>query len=297
MRISALFTGVALAAFSLAAAAPALAQQRSFDDVEIKTTKLADGLYELEGAGGNIGLSVGEDGVLMIDDQFAPLTPKIKAAIEAITDQPVKFVINTHYHPDHTGGNEAWGNMDAIIVAQKNVRERLKPQTMGDEPRFGAAALPVITVAEGATFHWNGDTITAHHLPNAHTDGDIALFFHKANVIHMGDVWRTVSYPRVDGRGGGSMKGIIDGLDYVVSIAGPDTRFLPGHGVVSSRDDVAEVVAMMKTIWNRVAEAKTDGKSLEKIKASKPTKEFDARWATEQLPGDLIVEQIYNELP
>jgi len=287
---------VATVLLAMGLAAPATAQQRNFDDVEIKTTQLADGFYELEGAGGNIGLSVGEDGVLMIDDQFAPLTPRIKAAIAGITDQPVTFLINTHHHGDHVGGNEQWGEMDAIIVAQDNVRERLKAQTTNGQPAFGAAALPVITIAEDATFHWNGDTISVHHIPHAHTDGDIILFFHNANIIHTGDVWRTVSYPRVDGMGGGSMKGIIDGLEYMVSLGDADTKYLPGHGVVSSRDDLQAVVDMMKTIWSRVAQAKAAGKSLDEVKAMKPTSEFDAQWATEQLPGDLIVEQIYNEL-
>jgi glyoxylase-like metal-dependent hydrolase (beta-lactamase superfamily II) len=292
MRIS----SMALAVLAVCLSGPAMAQRPDFDAVEIKTTKLADGLYELEGAGGNIGLSVGEDGVLMIDDEFAPLTPKIKAAIEAITDDPVRFLINTHHHGDHTGGNEQWGGMDAIIVAQDNVRERLKAQTMGDDPAFGAAALPVITIAEDATFHWNGDTISLHHIPHAHTDGDIILYFHKANLVHTGDVWRTVSYPRVDAPGGGSMKGIIDGLDYLISLGGPDTRYLPGHGVVSSRSDIVEVRDMMKVIWSRVADAKAAGKSLDDIKAMAVTSEYDGKWATEALPGSLIVEQIYSEL-
>lgn len=283
----------AVAAFCVASlsAGAALAQQRSFDNVKIKVIKLADNFYELEGAGGNIGLSVGDDGPMLIDDQFAPLTDKIKAAIATITKKPVRLLVNTHHHPDHTGGNAQWGDMGALIIAQKNVRDHL---IAAKQPM---PALPVISLGEAATFHWNGDEVSVHHIPHAHTDGDIVLFFHKANVIHTGDVWRTVSYPRVDVKGGGSMKGIIDGLEYLAAIGGPDTKYLPGHGVVSSRDDIIKVANMMKDIWNHVAAAKKAGMSSGEAQAVGITAPYDAKWATKALPGTLIVQQIYNELP
>lgn len=297
MRSSSLHKGMGLALLALCLCAPAMAQQRSFDDVEIKTTKLADGYYELEGAGGNIGLFVGEDGVFMVDDQFGPLAPKIRAAIKEITDQPVRFIVNTHYHPDHTGGNTAWAGMGAVIISHDNLRQRLEAQTTGDKPALGAAALPAITISDKATFHWNGETISLHHIPHAHTDGDLVVRFHNADVIQTGDIWRTVSYPRIDVNGGGSMKGLIAALDSLAAMGGPETRYVPGHGVVSSRADIIAVRDMMKTIWSRVADAKAAGKSLDETKAAAPTAEFDGKWATEALPGSLIVEQIYAELP
>ena len=208
-----------------------------------------------------------------------------------VTDKPVRLVVNTHHHPDHTGGNAQWGDMGALIIAQKNVRDHL---LAAKQPM---PALPVVSLAEDATFHWNGDDVTVHHIPHAHTDGDIVLYFHKADVIHTGDVFRTVSYPRVDSRGGGSMKGIIDGLDYLVSIGGPNTKYLPGHGVVSSRDDIAKVAAMMKDIWDHVAAAKKAGMSMGEAQAVAITAPYDAKWETEQLTGAAIVGQIYSELP
>lgn len=284
------------AALVLASAGPAQAQ-RNFDDVEIKTTRLADGFYMLEGAGGNIGLSVGEDGAFLIDDQFAPLTPKIKAAVEAVTDQPVTFVLNTHYHGDHTGGNEDWGDMGAVIVAQENVRARLAETAAQEDAPFGADALPVVTFHDEVTFHWNGDIISVYHLPNAHTDGDALIYFHRADIIHIGDVFRTTSYPRVDGGAGGSLQGILDGLGRVIALAGPDTKIVPGHGVVSSRNDVSAVLTMMGVIRDRIAEAKAAGKTLEEVKAMKPTAEYDERWSAGSVTGDAIIEVIYNELP
>jgi glyoxylase-like metal-dependent hydrolase (beta-lactamase superfamily II) len=225
ITISKAITVLLLSLFSGVVCVQAGDAEDEFSAVEIKTIKL----------GGNIGVSSGEDGVFMIDDQFAPLTVRIKAAIEKISDKPIRFIINTHWHYDHTGGNENHGNEDVVIVAHDNVRERLSKDGFIEAfnkkiPASPKAALPVITFNDRVTFHLNQQEIQVIHRSNAHTDGDSIVIFKSANVIHTGDTFFNTMYPFIDGSSGGSVKGVIDATDYVLSLANETTKIIPGHG-------------------------------------------------------------------
>src|ERR687895_1863000 len=227
-----------LAATVAALATPTAAAQ-TLDTVQLRTERLADGVYALRGRGGNIGVAIGSDAVFVVDDQFAPLTPKILAAIAALTDRPVRFVVNTHWHFDHTGGNENMGKAGALLVAHDNVRRRMstrqfiefiKREVLPAPP----GALPVVTFSDAVTFHINGDELMAIHLPAAHTDGDAAVYFRRANVVHMGDVY-VPSYPLVDISSGGSLSGFVRGVDRVLALINDSTKVIPGHGETSNR--------------------------------------------------------------
>ena len=219
------------------AVAPAAAPPQNFDAVQITVHKVAGNVYYLEGQGGNVGILVGDDGVLMIDDQFAPLTPKLMAAIKTLSTKAIRLLVNTHVHGDHTGGNENVGKMGISILAHDNVRVRLAKGVNGGAPA-PAAALPVITYADNMSLHLDGEDIEIGKFPPAHTDGDTYIRFPKADVIHVGDVFRTVGYPGVDGNNGGTVKGTIAALDMIIAMAGPNTKIIPGHGIVSTRDDI-----------------------------------------------------------
>jgi cyclase len=275
--------------------------QRDFSQIEITTHRLADNLYYLKGAGGNIGVSVGEDGVFLIDDQFAPLTEKILAAIQVVTDQPVRFLFNTHHHGDHTGGNQNLGKAGVVIVAHENVRVLLKNGlTSGDLDRLltadQRAGLPVLTYTDSVRFHLNGENIHAFHIGPGHTNADSFVHFQNANVIHTGDVFRTTGYPFVDGNASGSFLGIVASYEMLLEISNPDTVFLPGHGVPSSQDDVREQLDMLYTIRDRVQTGINGGLSLGRIQSGNPTAEYDARWASGKVKGPDLVAVIYNEL-
>lgn len=293
-----------LAAVILALAAPlALAQPaQDFSNVQVVANKLADGLYYLTGQGGNIGVSVGTDGVFIIDDQFAPLSEKIIAAIRGISDQPIRFVFNTHHHPDHTGGNSIFGQGGAVIVAHENVRTNLTNGFTGGDLSKAltteqSAGLPVITFADEVDFHLNGQDIHAFHVAPAHTDGDSFVVFENLNIIHTGDVFRTTSYPRADANANGSVLGIMAAYQTLIDISNDATVFLPGHGVVSKRSDVQAQLAMFTTIRDRVQAGIAAGNTLDQIKAGKPTAEFDAQWAGgSATAGDDIVTVFFNEL-
>jgi cyclase len=292
--------GLIACCFAVLSAA-SLAQERDFSQVEIATHRLADNLYYLQGAGGNIGVSVGEDGVFLIDDQFAPLTEKILAAIRGVTDQPVRFLLNTHHHGDHTGGNQNLGRAGVVIVAHENVRTLLRNGlTSGDLDQLLSAdqraGLPVVTYTDSVRFHLNGENIHAFHVGPAHTIGDSFVHFQNANVIHTGDVFRTTGYPYVDGNASGSFLGIVAGYEMLLEISNPDTVFVPGHGVPSSQDDVREQLDMIYTIRDRVKTGIDGDLSLERIQSGKPTAEYDARWGGGKIKAPVLVEVIYNEL-
>jgi glyoxylase-like metal-dependent hydrolase (beta-lactamase superfamily II) len=232
---------VLLSAFTLAQ--PALAQQ-DFSEVDIETVGIADGLYVLIGAGGNIGLTVGDDGAFLVDDQYAPLTEKIKQAIGAVTDKEVHFVINTHWHGDHTGGNENFGEAGAVIVAHDNTRSRMAveqfvPLFDHRAPPSPADALPIVTFSDTVTFHWNDKTIHAFHASHAHTDGDAIIRFVEDDVYHMGDIYWTSGYPRIDVGNGGSVDGVIAAVERVLAMADADSRIIPGHGPLPPRGPAA----------------------------------------------------------
>lgn len=257
--------GLVLPLFALSL--PALAQ-RDFSDVEVKVHDVAGDVKYLEGAGGNIGMLAGPDGVYLVDDQYAPLTDKIVAAIRTVSDQPIRVVINTHLHPDHTGGNENFGRMGALTVGHDNVRLQMARLEYAEEP-------PTVTFSQDMTFNVNNEVINVFKIPNAHTDGDSFIRFENANVIHTGDTFRTTSYPYIDLRSGGSFLGAIRAHDLLIDIADVDTKILPGHGVVVGVDVVRETRDMLLTVRDRVQQAINDGMSLEEAQAAGLTAEFD----------------------
>jgi len=214
-----------------------IAQERDFSKVEIKVQKVAGTVYMLQGAGGNIGVSVGEDGIVIVDDQFAPLAPKIKEALKGITDKPIKFILNTHYHGDHTGGNGVFGK-DAPIIAHENVRRRLQSGTTAGGrtvPPAPKGALPVVTFNDRVTIHANGEDIRALHVPSGHTDGDSVIFFPQSRVVHMGDDFFNGMFPFIDIENGGSVKGMAVSVEKILSQIGDDVKVIPGHGALSDK--------------------------------------------------------------
>jgi cyclase len=269
--------------------------------VTIKVIPVAAGIYMLEGGGGNIGISVGNDDVFMIDDQYAPLTPKIRAAIATVSPKPVRFLLNTHWHGDHTGGNENMAGAGAIIVAQDNTRKRMtKEQFIAafnmKVPPAPAAALPIITFSESLSLYLNADSVRAVHFRNAHTDGDVVVTFEKANVVHMGDIFFNGMYPLVDLSTGGSIDGIIAAVDKMLSTTTANTRYIPGHGPLGNRDDLVRYRNVVKTIRDRVAQLVARRRTLAQVVAAKPTAEYDATWGKGFLQPDVFVTILYNDL-
>ena len=277
---------LSLPALLSAAMASAQGGQPDFSAVQIKVHPVAGNFYYLEGQGGNVGVLVGDDGVLMIDDQFAPLTDKLVAAIRTISNKPIKMLVNTHVHGDHTGGNANVGGMGVEIIAHDNVRVRLSKGVNGGAPA-PAVALPVITYGDTIALHLNGEDIEIAKLPPAHTDGDSYVRFPKADVIHVGDVFRTIGYPGVDAGNGGTVKGTVAALQAIVDRAGPNTKIVPGHGVVSTREDVAAFRDLTIELQKRVGDLIRQGMTLEQVVAAKPTADLDAKYGSPErfLPG------------
>lgn len=285
---------LALAILSLT---PSLFAQRDFSKVEIKAVKVAGSVYMLTGAGGNIGASIGDDGIVVVDDQFAPLAPKIEAALRLITPKPVRFILNTHYHGDHTGGNEHFGK-STTIVAQTNVRKRLASGTTvhgENTPAAPAAALPVITFDDSVSLHLNGEEITAIHFAHGHTDGDAVIWFMKSNVVHMGDDFFNGTYPFIDRENGGTVRGVIEAIDQVVALLDNDTKVIPGHGPLSDKKGLEEFVAMLKDTSAAVQAAKTAGKTLEQAQSDKILAQWDAKWGGGFIKSDDWIRTIYEE--
>ena len=281
MKLRAIVAAAAMVMGMAMAAAPAQGQGDGMADVEIGVRDLGNGLYMLTGRGGNMGLSVGEDSVFLIDDQFAPLTPKIRAAIAKLTDQPVEFVFNTHWHFDHVGGNENFGETGSVIVAHDNVRERMSEDQFleafnREVPASPPEALPVVTFNDRVTFHLNGETIRAFHTPHAHTDGDSVIHFEGANVFHMGDTFFHKMYPFIDGSSGGSVDGVIEAVNSVLAMTDDDSVIIPGHGPIATRDDLRAYRDMLATVRDSINAMIADGMSLEQVQAANPTADFDA---------------------
>ena len=295
-------TAPLLVLVTFAFAAPAVGQ--GFDDVEIVTQQLTDGVYMLVGRGGNIGVSVGDDGVFVIDDQFAPLTDKILAAIAAITSESVRFVFNTHWHGDHTGGNENMGRAGALIVAHDNVYERMSTEQVlerigrpaSTEPTSPAGALPVVTFTDEVTFHINGDVLHAFHVENAHTDGDAIVHFVGANVVHMGDTFFRDRFPFIDTATGGSIDGIIDAAGAALAIMDAETQVIPGHGALSNREDLREYRDALRTMRNAVAAMMDRGMSLDQIQAARPIRAEAAAWGQNEDAERGFVATIHHGL-
>lgn len=233
---------------------------------------VADGIHVIRGQGGNIGVSVGADGVFMIDDQFAPATQAILDQIKTVTDQPVRFLVNTHFHRDHTGGNENLGKAGVLIFAHDNVRARL---LAADAPK---AALPVVTFNDATTFHMNGQTVRVFHTANAHTDGDAMIHFQEADVIHMGDTFFNGFYPFIDSRSGGSVEGMFRTIETVLALADDDTVIIPGHGPVGDRADLIVYRDMLIKARDGIMPLIADGRSVEDIVAAKPLADLDGDW-------------------
>lgn len=280
----------------------AAAQGQDFSKVEIQTRKLDANTYMLTGAGGNIGVSVGDDAVFIIDDQFAPLVPKIQAALAAISPKPVKFVLNTHYHFDHTGGNEGLGKAGALIVAHDNVRKRMTSDQLisfigANQPKAPAIALPVVTVAGEMTFHINGDELHAFHVPRAHTDGDLIVHFRRSDVVHMGDVYFNGFYPFIDTGSGGTAAGVVAAADRVLAVATEKTQIIPGHGPLANRTDLKAYRDMLASVAQRITELRASGRSEEQIRAAQPSAEFDAKYGGGFIKPERFVQMMLDAVP
>jgi glyoxylase-like metal-dependent hydrolase (beta-lactamase superfamily II) len=287
---------------ALGLAAPALAQAPDFDKIQSRVTKVAGNVYMIDGtggfAGGNIGVSVGEDGVLIVDDQFVPLAPKIQAVLKQVTDKPVRFVLNTHWHGDHTHGNAHFGQT-ATVIAHDNVRTRMAADENFNGPGSKAptpkVALPVITFSDQATVHVNDEEIRALHTPPGHTDGDTSVFFTKSNVVHLGDNFFNGMFPFVDLESGGSTRGMAAAVEAVLAQVKPDTKVIPGHGPIATVDELRAYAAMLKEAVAIVDAGIKKGQTLEQLQKAKVLAKYDAQGGG-FLKTDTFIQQLYNDL-
>ncbi|HEV2200706.1 MAG TPA: MBL fold metallo-hydrolase [Bryobacteraceae bacterium] len=300
--------------FILAAALAALAvtasAQQDFSNVQIKTNKISNNFYTLDGAGGTIGVLVGPDGIFMVDTQFAPLTDKIVAAIKQISNAPIKFIVNTHVHGDHTGGDENFGKLGATIIARGSLRNRLMHPAPAANGTVPPATLPVglPTITYNATsqlaFHMNGEDVQLIPIPNAHTDGDTMVRFVQNDVIMTGDFFRSVQYPNIDRGNGGGLNGMINGLGQIIARSGPNTKIIPGHGPTVDRNAVITHRDMMLAVRDRISKMIKDGKTEAEVVAAKPWADFDSKVPqsdakvgnTNQLVAQRFATQVYAEL-
>ena len=285
-----------LATLSLAAAA------QDFSKIEIKTQKLNETTYMLVGAGGNIAVSIGPDVVFVVDDQYAQMAPKIKAAIAALTKKPVQFMLNTHFHFDHTGGNEAFGTDGAVIVAHDNVRRRMSTEQLisfigARQAASPKAALPVITVPAQMSFHINGEEVQAFHVPRAHTDGDLIVHFRQGDIVHMGDTFFNGMYPFIDTSSGGSAEGSIAAADRVLAIATDKTQIIPGHGPLANKAALKSTRDMLVAVTMRIKALRAAGKSDEDIRAAKPAADYDASFGNGFIKPEQFVQMMLDAMP
>ena len=294
-------TLVALAALALAAVSANAQAQPDFSKVQIKTTQVGSNFYTLEGQGGMIGVLTGPDGTLMVDSQFAPLTEKIVAAIHQISSGPIRFMINTHVHPDHTGGNENLGKMGVVIFSREELRDRLAEPIPAaganpGRPPMPHAALPLVTYRGRTTFHMNGEDVDLFPIPRAHTDGDTLVRFKNADVLMTGDYYRSVGYPNIDRANGGSLNGMLEGIGVTIGLAGPNTKIIPGHGPTVDRMALIAHRDMILAVRDRVAKLVQQGKSADETLAAHPTSDYDSKVPQAQETSARFVGQLYAEL-
>ena len=295
-----------LLAVALVSAESTQAQQPTdIGKTEIKVTRMAPDFYTLEGVGGTISVLASPDGVLLVDSEYAALANKVVAAIKSITDQPIRYVINTHVHADHTGGNESFAKLGAIIFSRDQLRERLdhpNPAADGTPSKpTPALALPAVTYDGPVTIHFNGENVRLLPVRNAHTDGDTLVIFPKHDIFAVGDYYRGIGYPFADLKRGGSLQGILDGLAFTISLAGPRTKIIPGHGPVTDRGGLIEQRDLILSVRDKVAAQVNQDRTLEEILAAKPTAEFDAKGrgdssAAAFVTGDEFVTWLYKEV-
>ncbi|MCP4000397.1 MAG: MBL fold metallo-hydrolase [Gammaproteobacteria bacterium] len=268
---------------------------------EIKIIEISENIHMLMGIGGNIAVSSGTDGVFIIDDDMPPIATNIEAAVRSIQDEPVRMVFNTHWHFDHTGGNKHFGEQGALIVAHDNVRERMSKRQYStlfntETKPSPDLALPVVTFDQSISFHLNGGTIRALHLPFGHTDGDAVLFFEEANIVHMGDLFFNRMYPVIDISAGGSAQGMIAAITAVLPMLNKDTVIIPGHGPVGDINDLKAFREMLMIVTNRAQLLIDEGKTLEEITALSPTFNYDDTWAWEFMPPQRFIKLIYDSV-
>lgn len=273
--------------------------QMDWSKVQIKSTKIAGNIYMLEGAGGNIGVSVGEDGILIVDDQFAPLADKIRASLKSLNQGKLRFILNTHWHFDHTGGNEALG-AEGTIIAHENVRKRMSTEQRSEffkstTPPSPKQALPVITFDKSLSVHFNGEEIRALHMPQGHTDGDSIIFFTKSNVVHLGDDFFSGSFPFVDLESGGSVEGLTKNIAELITRIPADAKLIPGHGPISTLDDLKTYHRMLVETTAIVRDKIAAGKTLEQIKSEGLPAEWNS-WGSGFIKTDRWLELVYRSL-
>ncbi len=275
-------------------------QPVDYSKVQIKANKISNNFDTLDGQGGTIGVLYGPDGVFMVDDQFAPLSDKIVAAIKQITNSPIRYLVNTHVHPDHTGGNENFGKMGVTILARENLRNRLMHPAAAANGTPGvpmpSAGLPLMTYNNLVTFHMNGEDIQLIPIPAAHTDGDTMVRFVNNDIIMTGDFYRSIQYPNIDRANGGTLNGLIDGLGQVVARSGPNTKIIPGHGATVTRNEVAAHRDMVLAVRDKISKLVDQGKSQDEVLAAKPTADFDAKVPNSADTVTRFVTQVYLEL-
>ena len=301
--------GIATTAIALLLAGAVFAQQPAatppappdFSKVEVKTTDLGDNMYMLEGQGGNITVAVAKDGIIMVDSQYAPLHDKIKAAISAISSQPIKYVIDTHFHGDHVGGNEAFARDGAIVIAEVNVKNRLAAGTTNGltgvkTPPAPPAALPSKTYTGAFQIRLRGRVADLKHIENAHTDGDTYVWFKTANVLSTGDTFTNGRYPNIDFANGGNIRGMIAATDADLKLANLKTRIVPGHGPLADKAALTEYRTMLITARDRMAKLVKDGKTEDEVVAAKPFADLDAKWAPTELASKNFIRVVYHSL-
>jgi glyoxylase-like metal-dependent hydrolase (beta-lactamase superfamily II) len=301
--------GIIAVATTLLLAGSAFAQQPpaaappppDFSKVEIKTTDLGDNVYMLEGQGGNITVAVAKDGIIMVDGEFAPLHDKIKAAISTVSNQPIKYLINTHFHGDHTGGNEPFAKDGVIIVSEINVKNRLAADTTNGltgakTPPVAPDALPSKTYTKAYQIRLRGRVADLKHIENAHTDGDTYVWFKTANVLSTGDTFTNGRYPNIDFANGGNIKGMIAATDAYLKLTNAKSRIVPGHGPLADKAALMEYRTMLVTARDRMAKLVKEGKSEDDVVAAKPFVDLDAKWAPTELASKNFIRVVWHSL-